>query len=148
MSNSMVAAVPTDPIGEANMEGMNLPGAGGGWSVLGLSVGGVIGGALYLISWWRKNNISNSDAEAHIDSIKNLQAILAAEREDHAAEVAELRKENAMLRDRADKFAAERNEWMMKFSEISGELRAVKAELESLRAELGRMRGQYANPAN
>lgn len=143
------ALLPTNPTREPHMEELNLPvNIGGAWGTLGFAItviGLSIGAAR---AWWRKNNVDNADAGAHIDSIKNLQAILAAEREDHAKETASLREENSMLRQRADQFAQERNEWVVKFGELSGELRAVRAELESVKAELTRMREQNANAKN
>ncbi|MEY9435599.1 hypothetical protein [Bradyrhizobium elkanii] len=139
--NSAVATV-NDPISEANMEGLSVPGAGGAWGAAGVALTFLVGGIVWAIGFWRKNGISNAEADARINSIEDLQKILAAERENSAAVQAALRQENAMLRERADKFAAERNEWMMKFSEMNGELRAVKAELEGMRVQLARMQEQ------
>ena len=131
------------------MEEFNLPvKIGGTWGTLVFAVTVIGLGIAAARSWWRKNNVDNADAGAHIDSIKNLQAILAAEREDHAKETAALRAENATLRVRADQFAQERNEWVVKFGELSGELRAVRSELESVKSELTRMREQNANIKN
>lgn len=142
------AAFPTKPeASEQFMEELALPASTEGMWVTVASAITMIGlGVTATLAWWRKNSMGNADAGAHVDSIKNLQAILAAEREDHAAVVAALRAENTMLRDRADKFAEERNDWIVKFGEMSGELRAVRAELESVKAELAHMRERNDKP--
>lgn len=139
--NSAVLTV-NDPISEANMEGFTLPGAGGAWGAAGAALTLLIGGVVWAIGWWRKNGVSSAEADARINSLEDLQKILADERAARTAEVAALRQAYDRERERSDKFAAERNEWMMKFGEMSGEFRAVKAELEGMRAELARLRGQ------
>ncbi|MNY78193.1 hypothetical protein D3C86_2183460 [compost metagenome] len=50
-----------------------------------------------------------------------------------------------MLRERTDKFAAERNDWMMKWSEVSGQLIEMRRELDRVRGEL-QTREKNANP--
>lgn len=139
--SSTVALLPTNHFETPMME--KLPAdMGGTFSWIGVAVTGITAGAMGLIGWLRRNNINNAEADARLDAIKNLQEMLAAERTDHAAEVAALRQENATLRDRADKFASERNEWMQKFSEVSGELRAVRFQLQAVREEVAALRGQ------
>lgn len=151
-----VAKLPTDPISEANMEGLSLPGAGSAWSGIGFAVVSILSGIALAIGWWRKNNVSNAEASGYINLIADLRATLQAEREDHiaeitalrtahAAEIAALREDNNLLRDRTDKFAAERNDWMMKWSEVSGQLIEMRRELDRVRGEL-QARDKNANP--
>lgn len=131
------------PIRERKMGEIQIPeNVGGVWGMLVFSIVTIGGGVAAALAWWRKNGINNADAGAHINSISSLQAILAAERDEHARDMASLRQENTMLRERADRFAAERNDLVLKFGEMAGELRAVRAELESVKSELAAMRGQ------
>lgn len=136
--------------GRDKMEGIDVPlNAGSGiWAAIIFAILGIGTGITTFVSWWRRNKVDGANAGAHINSISEIQAILAAEREDHRREAAELRAENAALRERADKFAAERNDWMMKFSEVVGELRAVKTELEGVRSQLQELKDWRANNAN
>jgi len=157
----LAAAVPNDVITEAQMEGLNIPPdvaeAGKGlWTWLTAGIVSIVLGIPMGLSWWRKHVAEGTDTGARIQSIGELQAILLAEREDRKAErehfqaiEAALRQEILSLRERADKFAAERNDWMMKWSEVSGELQAVRRELESMRKEMRQLRGQnHADPEN
>ena len=127
---------------ETSMEELEQLKGSGAWGYLGFSFAALVGGIMWFVGWMKKNRLDNAEMDARLDAIKNLQDMLAAERADHAAEVAALRQENTSMRERADKFAAERNDWMQKFSEVSGELRGVQQQLIAVQQELAALRSK------
>ncbi len=54
-----------------------------------------------------------------------------------------LRSENKELRDRADKFAAERNEAVQKLGELTATAAFLKQRVEELQAEISTLRAKY-----
>lgn len=158
--STYTAARPTDPHSEAKMEGIDIPvqavdAAKGLWSYLAVGLASLGIAVPVALGWWRKHVTEGTDTGARIQAIAELQAMLLAERDDRKAErdhfqriEAALRQEIDTLRTRADQFAAERNDWMMKWSEVSGQLKAVQEELESLRRDMRLMNGggNHAKP--
>lgn len=132
---------------ETSMEELEQLKGSGIWGYIGFAGTALIAGAMWFIGWLKKNRLDNAEMDARLDAIKNLQEMLAAERADHAAEVAALRQENQSMRERADKFAAERNDWMQKFGEVSGELRGVQQQLAAVQQELAALRAKSTTAA-
>lgn len=107
----------------------SVSGLAGPWGTIVLAVISIGAGIFTAMSYWRKFSLGGAETDARINSLSDLQEIIAAERLENAS----LKKENQELKERADRFAAERNELYVKMGEMSGEIRALKQEVEGLK---------------
>ncbi len=107
----------------------SVSGLAGPWGTLVFAIISIGAGVFAAMSFWRKFSLGGAETDARINSLSDLQEIIAAERLENAS----LKKENQELKERADKFAAERNELYVKMGEMSGEIRALKQQVESLK---------------
>lgn len=107
----------------------SVSGLAGPWGTLVFAIISIGAGVFAAMSFWRKFSLGGAETDARINSLSDLQEIIAAERLENAS----LKKENQELKERADRFAAERNELYVKMGEMSGEIRALKQQVESLK---------------